>query len=219
NSGVLPAGYYAMAEQVTGPGNPDVLTLESPNPFMVGNGHVGGISVALADAIPRSRIHDTTPKEYAVRARRIAVRRTNGDDVVAVIEVVSPGNKSSRSGFRSFVSKAVDFLDAGIHLLVLDLFPPTARDPQGIHPVILGEMGGRASEFPADKSLTLASYLAAAWTEAFVEPVAVGDVLPDMPLFLTPEMYVNVPLESTYLAAWDDVPRRWQSVIAPPAGG
>jgi hypothetical protein len=33
-----------------------------------------------------------------------------------------------------------------------------------------------------------------------------------------PEMYVNVPLESTYLAAWEAVPRRWQNVIAPPGG-
>jgi hypothetical protein len=35
-----------------------------------------------------------------------------------------------------------------------------------------------------------------------------------MPLFLAPELYVMVPLEATYQAAWDTVPARWQRVIA-----
>ncbi len=35
---------------------------------------------------------------------------------------------------------------------------------------------------------------------AYIEPVAVGDILPDRPIFLTPEYYVNCPLEATYQA-------------------
>jgi hypothetical protein len=34
-----------------------------------------------------------------------------------------------------------------------------------------------------------------------------------MPLFLTPERYVNVPLEETYLGAYEGVPQRWKRVI------
>jgi hypothetical protein len=41
----------------------------------------------------------------------------------------------------------------------------------------------------------------------------VGDVLPDMPLYLTPAFYVNVPLEMTYCTAYDAVPRRWRDVL------
>jgi len=48
---------------------------------------------------------------------------------------------------------------------------------------------------------------------AYVEPACVGEVLPDMPLFLTPEHYINVPLENTYMAAWRGVPERWRRVI------
>ena len=51
---------------------------------------------------------------------------------------------------------------------------------------------------------------------AYIEPLAVGDAIPDMPVFLYPEMHVQVPLEATYQAAWQAVPRRWQAVIAPP---
>ena len=56
--------------------------------------------------------------------------------------------------------------------------------------------------------------------EVFLDPVAVGDFLPDMPLFLTPQVYVPVPLEATYCAAWETVPKFWRDVItAPPANG
>jgi hypothetical protein len=49
--------------------------------------------------------------------------------------------------------------------------------------------------------------------EAFLEPVAVGQALIDMPLFLTAERYVNVPLEPTYLAAYRGMPEFWRDVL------
>ena len=61
-------------------------------------------------------------------------------------------------------------------------------------------------ELPADKPLTLAAYTNGSATTAYVEPVAVGDVLPDMPIFLTPERYVPCPLEATYLTTWGVFP-------------
>jgi hypothetical protein len=57
--------------------------------------------------------------------------------------------------------------------------------------------------------------------EVFLEPVAVGDKLPKMPLFLSPESYVRVPLEETYRAAWEAVPAFWQKTLTdakPPNG-
>ena len=35
----------------------------------------------------------------------------------------------------------------------------------------------------------------------------------DLPLFLTPEAHVRVPLEATYRTAFDAVPRRWREVL------
>src|SRR5947209_16986232 len=43
------------------------------------------------------------------RGNRVAIRHPLGR-VVCVIEIVSPGNKGSRSALRSFVEKAVDLL-------------------------------------------------------------------------------------------------------------
>ena len=98
-------------------------------------------------------------------------------------------------------------------LLILDLNPPGRRDPQGIHGAIWEEIEDDSYRAPGDKPLTLAAYSAGLVKRAYVEPVAVGDILPDMPLFLTPEACVHVPLEATYQSAWNGVPRRWQSVL------
>jgi hypothetical protein len=45
------------------------------------------------------------------------------------------------------------------------------------------------------------------------EPIAVGDVLPNMPLFLEPNGCVMVPLEAMYQTAYAVLPRRWQRVL------
>ena len=126
--------------------------------------------------------------------------------MVAVIEIVSPGNKDSRHAIRAFARKAVEFLQAGIHLLIVDLFPPNRRNPQGIHKVIWDRLRDEAFELPPDKPLTLAAYAAGSEIVAYIEPVAVGDILPDRPIFLTPDYYVNCPLEATYQASWSVFP-------------
>jgi len=59
---------------------------------------------------------------------------------------------------------------------------------------------------PSDKPLTVAAYAVGTETVAYVEPVAVGDVLPEMPIFLTAERYVPCPLETTYQTAWEQFP-------------
>jgi len=58
-----------------------------------------------------------------------------------------------------------------------------------------------------------ASYECKDAVAAYVEPVGVGDALPDMPLFLVPGGHVLVPLEATYQTAWMGVPVRWRKVI------
>ena len=49
--------------------------------------------------------------------------------------------RRAAQALRSFVEKAADILNQGVNLLVVDLFPPTPRDPQGIHKAIWDELG------------------------------------------------------------------------------
>lgn len=164
---------------------------------------------------PRTRITRKSSREsYAELANRIVVKHLIGR-TVAVIEIVSPGNKDSKRAFKEFIDKSLEFLQAGVHLLVIDLFPPTKRDPFGVHRVIWDEFEEEdvLFEFPAGKDRILASYDAGRDKAAYVEPIAVGDVLPDMPLFLFPARHIKVPLESTYQTTWSVLPRRIQTIV------
>jgi hypothetical protein len=140
------------------------------------------------------------------------VRHRHGD-VVAVIEIVSPGNKSSRAEFNAFVNKSVGLIQQNVHLMVIDLFPPGPRDPQGMHKAIWDEFEEAPFDLPQDKPLILASYDAGPPQVAYVESFGVGDVLEDMPLFLRPEVYVPAPLEATYEATWSVFPAQLKHLL------
>jgi len=199
NTGLLPRGLSALVEQRSGPFAGDVLAIEErTNAFPEGlDGSVGTMDR------PATRIIRRTANEfYSQRANRIVVRHHLGR-IIAVIEIISPANKDSRAGMREFVNKVIDFLRAGIHVLVIDLFPPTSRDPQGLHKVIWDEILEEDFSFPPGQDRVLASYQVGDERAAYVETVGVGDPLPNMPLFLAGELYVWVPLEVTYQASWN----------------
>src|SRR5262249_37388987 len=88
----------------------------------------------------------------------------------------------------------------------IDHFPPTPRDPRGLHSALWEELGGDPFQAPEGEPLMVASYFAARPPVAFLEPVAVGRPLPNMDLFLAPDLLVKVPLEATYARACAGVP-------------
>ena len=69
---------------------------------------------------------------YAAKAKGVVVRHVSRHQVVAIVEIVSPGNKGNQQSLSAFVRKAQGALAGGVHLLIVDLFPPTARDPEGM---------------------------------------------------------------------------------------
>ena len=151
---------------------------------------------------------ETTHEFHRRKKSTVVIRHVSGDHIVAVIEVVSPGNKASRNAFKMLIDKACELLEHRIHLMILDLFPPTKRDSSGIHGSLWNALTDEPFALPPDKQLTLASYESALTVRAFVETVGVGDALPSMPLFLQPGAHILVPLEATYNAAFAAVPRR-----------
>ncbi len=220
NAKVLPPDYYALAEQFAGGFGPDVLTLKGPPEEAEPEGwspvgrHPGERRLALAE--PKLEVTAETEMEFYRRKQAsVTVRHVTDDRVVAVIEVVSPGHKSNRVGIEAFVRKAADLLDRRIHLLILDVLPPGPRDPHGLHALIWEHLAGVEPPRP-ERPLTLASYEADLAVRAFVVPLAVGDRLPDMPLFLAPRGCVEVPLDETYQSAFAVFPRRWRHRLEPP---
>lgn len=218
NGGLLPSGYYALAEQVTGDFGPDVLTLERPVSGSLSAESEPSGGIAVAEAPPKVRFHAQAEIDtYAAKARAVVIRHRSRHQIIAMIEIVSPGNKNGQTEFAAFVYKADQALLAGIHLLIVDLFPPTVRDPDGIHRAIWAREGDGDFALPDDKPLTCVSYVGCPSLAVYLDPVAVGDPLPDMPLFLTPRFYVSVPLEATYRAAWETVPEFLRDVLAAPS--
>ena len=211
NAGILPKGLSALVEQRSGPRESHVLAIESLAKPSSEFGDHGG--VATSSVPPTTRFVGRTSKQiYAARANRIVVKHRLGR-TVAVIEIASPGNKDSRTALRDFVERAIDFLRAGIHLLVIDVFPPTPRDPFGIHKAIWDEIEEMDFALPDGKDRILASCETGTMQAYYVEPVGVGDMLPDMPLFLTNGWQVPVPLESTYRQTWDTSPEDFRVAV------
>lgn len=215
NGGGLPSDYFALAEQsVRGP-VPDVLTLRLTSASGPEPGGGGGPTLAVSDVRPRARVvRSSESGVYVRKADRVAVRHRHGQ-VVAVVEIVSPGNKASVGELRAFVQKTADLIQQGVHALIIDLFPPTRRDPNGLHKAIWDEFEEEDFTLPSDKHLTLASYAAGPVKTAYVEPIAVGDALPEMPLFLLPDLYVPAPLEATYQTTWDVFPAVLKGLLGP----
>lgn len=220
NAGRFPADYYSLAEQHAMEEDEDaarwigdLLTLHAGPPVSdVTPLPAAQGGVALADAPPKVRHRATLAPDYRNQRRTLAIRHVSGHRLVAVVEMVSPANKDRLGNGERFVSKIEAFLDAGVHVLLVDLFPPGACDPRGMH----GAMGqwidraGEACPLPADEPLSLVSYRSVETPEAFVEHLAVGRSLPDMPLFFDAGRYVNVPLETTYNAAFAAMPQFWR---------
>jgi hypothetical protein len=215
NRGLLPGDYYALPEQQAAGFGPDVLTLQSQSANgSEALGNSSGGAATLTHARPQTHFSAETDAEFYRRKKcSIAVRHISGDRIVAMLEIVSPGNKASRHAIQSFVAQACELLEHRIHLLILDPFPPSPRDPDGIHAAVWGEVEDTPFVLPKDKPLTLVAYECDLTTRAYIEPIAVGDPLPNMPLFVEPSCHVSVPLETTYETAFADMPRRWRSVL------
>ena len=139
---------------------------------------------------------------YVAKANAVVIRHASGHEVVAMVEIVSPGKKNSRHGLALFRGQGRG--DAAKRHPSAGDRPVSARllRPEGIHKAVWDRVMDNAFALPAEDRLTLAAYLGGPTPEYFVEAVAVGSRLPAMPLFLTPDVYVQVPLESTYQAAW-----------------
>ncbi|HLJ11926.1 MAG TPA: hypothetical protein VKU82_12090 [Planctomycetaceae bacterium] len=174
-------------------------------------------STALAAPRTQMTVHPRQGR-FHERANRVVIRHHLGD-VVCAIEVVSPGNKAGKFAAREFVAKATDLLKRGINVLIVDPFPPGSNDPQTRHRLIWDEFDeGVPFELPADEPLLLASCRAAVplaefAPEAYIEPLRAGAELPDMPAWLNADLYVNVPLEQTYMAAWNVCPSDFRNFV------
>lgn len=213
NHGILPAEYYALGEQVIGGAVPDVRTLgQHPAP---GRPAVSG-TPAEGGRVARPAASITAVAEapsYPPRPRVIAVRHRSGDRLVAMVEIVSAGNKQDAADLGSLIEKTVVALSKGIHVVLIDLCPPGPFDPRGLHNLVWTELGQDNLDLPPQRPLQVVSYLSEGKVSSFIEPLAVGDLLPEAPLFLDHGLFVGLPLEATYMASFAALPAHLRDTL------
>ncbi len=122
---------------------------------------------------------------------------TAGPVLAGAIELLSPANKDRPASREAFVSKCETLLQQGVGLLLVDIVTERGGN---LHLELLKRLSIQTS---FDAALYTASYHAVeldgeARLEIWEEPLAVGQALPTMPLWLRGGYCLPVNLEATY---------------------
>jgi hypothetical protein len=164
------------------------------------NGSEGGVAVQVqtwAPPVAAQTVDIVFPDDIEVQVFDLR----DGKRLVAVIELISPGNKDRAETRRAFAAKCVAYLQRGIGLLIVDIV--TLRGGN-LHQEVL-ELLGQAEDsvLPADTELYAVAYRPARRKETnqldlWPVPLALGQSLPLLPLALRGTFFVPVDLEATY---------------------
>jgi hypothetical protein len=199
NQGILPPDYYAEPEITVGPEMEiDVATLELPAT------EKASPSGAAVWAPPRPEI---SAKVSFARLDGYEVRvyqDLGGAELRAAVELISPANKDRVGSRRTFAAKCAGYLKHGLGVALVDIV--TARTAN-LHKEVFDtlEVKERRATWKSATNLYAVSYRAVTArrsprVEAWPETLALGEPLPELPLWLSVDLCVPLPLEASYLA-------------------
>jgi hypothetical protein len=204
NRGVLPQGYFAEAQvHVGGRVEVDVATYEHVVRAPV-DANGGGVAVETwappATALIMPAIF---PDEIEVQVFSTAT----GATLVAAVELISPGNKDRPEARRAFAAKCASYLQQGIGLVIVDIV--TERQANLHDELVRLLEQSEVFLFPGDAPLYAVAYRPARrpagdQIDLWPVPLAVGEVLPVLPLALRGAAAVALDLEGTYAEARQD---------------
>ncbi len=122
-------------------------------------------------------------------------------DAVAVVELVSPGNKDRPEHRRDFAVKCAAYLQQQVSVVVVDIVTERSAN---LHVQLIDLLERtEAAPWPADQDLYAVAYRTTkekdAWSmELWPEPLALGRPLPTLPLWLADNLAVPLELEASY---------------------
>ena len=209
NQGVLPPGYYAVPlMDRDGPIEIDVAALREPEaPTPTGNSTAA--PQTWAPPAPGMTVAIELPATDGVE---IHVFVDDGDPrLTAAIELVSPRNKDRPRARQAFAVMCVGYLQQGSSVLVVDTVTTRRADLNAAILALLGVEGGTAME----SSLSAVSYRAVGLEEdaqqllVWPTPLALGQALPILPLWIASDFSVPLDLEASYQATCTDLRIRY----------
>ncbi len=133
----------------------------------------------------------------------VQVHREGGLEMVAAIELVSPRNKDRQTARRHFAAKCAAYLQAGVSVILVDVV--TGRK-ENLYAVLLDQLA-----LPQDDNGQSDLYAVACRTappdeparlETWVAPLALGSLLPTLPLWLEVDLAIPLNLEQSYEATF-----------------
>jgi hypothetical protein len=194
----LPARYFAAIQVHLGSRvEADVAEFDTEvHASVSGNGH-GGLATEAPPAT--HTIAASFPDDVEVRV----FDTREGVTLVAVVELVSPGNKDREEMRASFAFKCAAYLQRGIGLIVVDV---VANRQANLHNHLMNCLHQPGAEMPAPGGLYATAYRPARRQEQnlidlWLEVLLIGQDLPELPLALRGGGCLLLDLEATYMHA------------------
>jgi hypothetical protein len=203
NQDVLPPGYIAL-EQVHPGAALEIDVATFTDPVASSSDGNGGTATAPRTVWTPATAPLIFPAAFPPSAAVEILSTEGGRTLVAAIELVSLGNKDRSSKRRLFAAKCVTYLSRGVGLVIVDVV--TSRQGN-LHNELADLLQlDAAFRMPAGQSLYAVAYRPlriddAEKVEAWPTELAIGQLLPKVPLSLGAEWCVPVDLEESYREA------------------
>jgi hypothetical protein len=163
-------------------------------------GSNGGVAVATyAPPAPSFAVDAEIPEQYEYEVLIYDIERDRR--LVAAIEIVSPANKDRPESRQMFVAKCATLLQKGVCVSIIDLV--TIRHAN-LYADLLALIGCSDPRFTSDPpsiyAVTCRKLVVARKTrlETWSHALAVGQPLPELPIWLTERTAVSLDLEVCY---------------------
>lgn len=182
---LLPVGYFAEANVQFGI-EIDVATFEEP----------GAVPPGTNWTPPPP--HASQPVTFTEAVVEIGIfSRSGGPQLAGAVELVSPANKDRPAHREAFVTKCAAYLQAGVGLVIVDVVTERQAD---LHHELLARLGATGT---APAPLFASAYRpverdGSPALDVWLEPAALGQPLPTLPLWLRGGLCLPLELEATY---------------------
>ncbi|MBY0227709.1 MAG: hypothetical protein K2W96_00375 [Gemmataceae bacterium] len=201
NHGVLPEDYVALP-QVTMAGRIeiDVATVRD-------SGSGGGVATATY-APPRPALSGPLDASSLAGREVQVVQNLGGPRLRAAIELVSPGNKDRPAARLAFAVKCAAYLSRGVSVVVVDVVTERSAN---LHAELVALLRlPPAFAWASATGLSAIAYHPAREgtglrLDLWPHELAIGEELPELPLWLEPALSVPLELEESYREACADV--------------
>ncbi len=198
----LPEGYFAEEQlQPSARVEIDVATFENAEAAATSP---GGVAVAARKTWTPAAPAWTMPGLIPEGLEILVFTSEGGPTLVGAIELTSPANKDRPATRRAFAAKCASYLHQGIGLLIVDVV--TSRG-SNLHnelvqlldqPLAFQQAQGIGLYAVAYRPLRRGEQ---DWVEVWPAELRLGKALPELPLWLGPDLVVPVNLEATYTNA------------------